>query len=65
MQIGNEWRKSSKSDQLNNCVEVRRAPQIGDIEVRNSKRPADGSVYFTDAEWLAFTDGVKADEFEV
>lgn len=64
MRITEEWRKSSKSPDFANCVEVRH-PAGGLIEVRNSKRPDAGSVVFTANEWEAFTAGVKAEEFEI
>lgn len=65
MRITEEWRKSSKSPDFNNCVEVRHYGSSTDVEVRNSKRPEVGSVVFTAGEWEAFTAGVKAEEFEI
>lgn len=65
VQITNEWRKSTKSLNNPDCVEVRRSPESGLIEVRNSNSPEAGSVSFNDREWLAFTGGVEAGEFEV
>lgn len=58
-----EWRKSSFSGKESNCVEFRRIP--GGVEVRNSKRPTEGTIQYTDAEWRAFVAGVKAGEFDL
>ncbi|WP_197321952.1 DUF397 domain-containing protein [Saccharomonospora sp. NB11] len=60
---GGPWRKSSFSAQTDNCVEFRRIE--GGVEVRNSKRPDEASVKYTDSEWRAFVAGVKAGEFDV
>ncbi|EHK89200.1 hypothetical protein SZMC14600_01212 [Saccharomonospora azurea SZMC 14600] len=35
------------------------------MEVRNSKRPDEASVAYTDSEWRAFVAGVKAGEFDL
>ena len=64
MKITEEWRKSSKSPDMGNCVEVRRAPD-GRVELRNSKAPEAGTASFTDSEWAAFTGGVQLGEFEL
>ncbi|MCI0685784.1 MAG: DUF397 domain-containing protein [Sporichthyaceae bacterium] len=57
------WRKSSMCMVPNEtCVEI---DQHGDdVLVRNSKDPAGPVLRFTLDEWAAFTDGVKAGEFE-
>lgn len=57
------WMKAQKSNGSGACVEARRTH--GAIEVRNSKKPELGSVFFTFAEWDAFLDGAKKDEFDV
>ena len=58
------WMKASKSTGNGGaCVEARR--HDGAIEVRNSKKPEAGSVYFTFEEWDAFLDGAKKSEFDV
>lgn len=64
MLVTEEWQKSTKSGPYSdNCVEVRK---VGDlIEVRNSKHPEAGTARFTRSEWVAFTGGVKDNEFEV
>jgi len=55
-----KWRKSSRCGS-NTCVEV---AKVGDeYLVRDSKNPQNGALAFTPAEWVAFVEGVKADEF--
>ncbi len=44
------------------CVEVNLAPDA--VYVRHSLHPADSVIRYTQAEWDAFTRGVKADEFD-
>jgi hypothetical protein len=58
-----EWRKSSKSYQNGNCVEVR---TFGDgyRSVRNSRYPGTELRAFTPGEWAAFCAGVKDGEFD-
>ncbi|WP_250002285.1 DUF397 domain-containing protein [Actinoplanes sp. M2I2] len=55
-----QWRKSSRCAS-GNCVEV--AKVDGHYLVRDSKNPDSPAHAFTEAEWLAFVAGVKADEF--
>jgi len=57
------WRKSSYSSGNGGaCVEVaRNLPGI--VAVRDSKDPEGPALVFTPEEWLAFLDGVRADEF--
>ncbi|MBP2323564.1 hypothetical protein JOF56_003949 [Kibdelosporangium banguiense] len=67
MSVIKPWFTPSLSGSGVNCVEVRFVelsdlvedvqPHGGDqvvAEVRNSKRPGEGSVWFTEAEWNAF-----------
>ncbi|ACU96256.1 DUF397 domain-containing protein [Saccharomonospora viridis] len=56
------WVKSSFSNQ-HNCVEFRCVE--GGVEVRNSKRPDEATIRYTDSEWKAFVAGVKAGEFDI
>ncbi len=56
------WSKSSRSGAGNNCVEV--AHLDTGRAVRDSKNPAGPALMFTAAEWVAFTAGVRAGEFD-
>jgi hypothetical protein len=58
-----QWRTSSfSSDQGGECVEV--ADLDGRHAVRDSKNPTGPALMFTAAEWVAFTAGVRAGEFD-
>jgi hypothetical protein len=59
------WRKSSYSGTTGgNCVEV--AQNLpGAVAVRDSKDPDGPKLAFGPDEWLAFTAGVKAGEFDL
>ncbi|WP_433239324.1 DUF397 domain-containing protein [Streptosporangium sp. CA-135522] len=71
-----QWRKSSFSgNNGGNCVEVaelkdatggpdHKAEHADLIVVRDSKDPDGPKLFFTPAEWDAFVDGVKANEFD-
>ncbi|GGP01573.1 DUF397 domain-containing protein [Nonomuraea glycinis] len=70
-----QWRKSTFSgDNGGNCVEVAELtsrlegarPGHDDtlIAVRDSKDPDGPKLFFTPAEWDAFLNGVKANEFD-
>jgi hypothetical protein len=61
------WRKSGRSGNGGNCVEVavNLLPTTGHILVRNSKRPEQTPMEFTEAEWKAFIGGVHDGEFEL
>lgn len=56
------WMKSSYSGSGNNCVEV--AELDGGRAVRDSKDPTGPALMFTATEWVAFTAGVRAGEFD-
>jgi putative sterol carrier protein len=60
-QTNEQWKKSSYSAQ-GNCVEV----SVGStVKVRHTKRPDDATIEYSHDEWLAFTRGVKAGEFDL
>ena len=57
------WIMSSRSSgNGGSCVEARRQDSM--IEVRNSKAPSAGSVWFTTEEWDSFLYGAKRGEFD-
>jgi hypothetical protein len=60
-----KWRKSSYSSANGGqCVEIAwNLP--GAVAVRDSKTPDGPKLAFTADEWLAFTAGVKAGEFDL
>ncbi|HEV8651718.1 MAG TPA: DUF397 domain-containing protein [Actinomycetes bacterium] len=55
-----KWRKSTFSG-VNGCVEV--AFLDGSVAMRDSKDRHSPVIEFTAAEWAAFIDGVRGDEF--
>ncbi|WP_026448965.1 DUF397 domain-containing protein [Actinopolyspora mortivallis] len=56
-----EWRKSSRSGQANNCVEI--AASGDGAAVRDTKDRSAGSFATTGTQWAAFLDAAKADRF--
>lgn len=59
-----QWRKSSASGPLtDNCVEVAFAGDL--IGVRDSKDKDGPHLVFTKAEWKAFIQGAKQQEFDL
>jgi hypothetical protein len=63
MSLDATWRKSTRSGAEGGCVEVRYVDER--IEVRDTKDRAGGTQRFTETEWLAFLDGVRAGEFDL
>jgi hypothetical protein len=55
----NVWRKSSRSGNNGQCVEVR--DRGAHVDVRDSKAPAAGMLTFDPAAWTTFTASLKAD----
>lgn len=56
------WRKSSCSGE-NGCVEVASLGN-GHLALRDSKNPDRGYFVYNAHEWYAFTEGVRAGEFD-
>lgn len=57
-----EWRKSSFSGAVGNCVEVA-GLMSGEVAVRHSRHPALPALVFSGDEWSAFLSGVGRGEF--
>ncbi|MGW0589433.1 DUF397 domain-containing protein [Streptosporangium sp. NPDC002607] len=57
------WRKSSKSAQQDNCVEVAAFPG-GGRAIRDSKDPNGPMLRFASSEWQSFIGGIKSGVFD-
>jgi hypothetical protein len=58
---GARWRKSSRSSNVANCVEV--AVTVGAVAVRDSKDPAGGVLAVPPHTWAAFTTALSDGQF--
>lgn len=56
------WRKSSRSTNYTNCVEVARVPRT--VAARDSKDPVGGVLLFGEASWSSFLHGVREGRFD-
>jgi hypothetical protein len=56
------WRKSSRSSDKSNCVEVAATDRA--VAVRDSKHPTGGTLILTPRAWTAFTTAVRNREFD-
>ena len=57
---GARWRKSSRSTNVSNCVEVAVTP--GTIAVRDSKNPTGSVLAVPPPAWTAFTTAVRTSD---
>lgn len=57
------WKKSTRSLD-GDCVEISANRVDGGARIRDSKDPEGPRLSFTQGEWRAFVDGVKAGEFD-
>ncbi|MGH3765369.1 MAG: DUF397 domain-containing protein [Pseudonocardiaceae bacterium] len=57
-----QWRKSSRSSNQGQCIEVAELP--GGTAVRDSKDQDGPALTFTTTEWTAFTAGVRSGNFD-
>jgi uncharacterized protein DUF397 len=57
------WRKSSRSNIADNCVEVDTSDPL--VRIRDSKNRESGSLGVSRDAWASFIAGVKAGEFDL
>lgn len=57
------WTKSQRSSNDGSCVEVMNTGH--EVLVRNSRNRDGSFLVFTSAEWEAFLDGAKKEEFDI
>jgi len=62
MQYGN-WRKSSRSADGGQCVEVREATDGSAAQVRDTKDREGGTLTFTGPQWTGFVKAVRSSTF--
>ncbi len=58
---GARWRKSSRSTDTSNCVEV--AVTAGAVAVRDSKHPAGGALIVSPHVWTTFTTALRDGQY--
>jgi hypothetical protein len=56
-----QWRKSSRSSDQPNCVEV--AITAGAVAVRDSKHPTGSALFIPPLTWATFTTALRTNDF--
>ena len=57
--LNERWHRPTRSGSTGNCVEARHVDGV--VELRSSKRPETGTVWFTRDEWETFIAAVHDD----
>ncbi|BCY06347.1 DUF397 domain-containing protein [Actinoplanes sp. L3-i22] len=60
--LGNDWKKSTRSNGSDSCVEAR--THQGEVQVRDTKDRTGPALSFSPAAWTDFLSGVRAGEFD-